>query len=53
MHSIVATFNWATSMTMGVEGTMVISEPAAAYPLENYTITEHDMAIPMIMMVMV
>ena len=32
------TYNWATSMTMGVNGTMVISEPAAAYPIENYTI---------------
>ncbi len=33
-------------MTMGVNGTMVISEPAAAYPLANYTITEHDVANP-------
>jgi len=41
-----ATFTWATSMTMGVNGTMVISEPAAAYPLANYTITEHDIATP-------
>lgn len=40
------TFNWMTSMTMGVNGTMVISEPAAAYPLANYTITEHDIASP-------
>lgn len=40
------TFNWITSMTMGVNGTMVISEPAAAYPLANYTITEHDIANP-------
>ena len=23
------TFNWATSMTIGVDGTMIISEPAA------------------------
>ena len=41
-----ATFTWATSMTMGVNGTMVISEPAAAYPLANYTITEYDIATP-------
>ena len=40
------TFNWATSITIGVEGTMVISEPAGAYPLESYTITEHDMGDP-------
>ena len=39
-------YNWATSMTMGVDGTMVISEPAAAYPIENYTITEHDISSP-------
>lgn len=40
------TFNWATSMTMGVNGTMVISEPCGAYPLGNYTITEHDVSNP-------
>ena len=40
------TYNWATSMTMGVDGTMVITEPAGAYPLENYSITEHDIASP-------
>ena len=33
-------FNWATSMTIGVSGTMVISESLSAYPLENYSITE-------------
>ena len=40
------TFNWATSLTIGVNGTMVISEPAGAYALENYTITEHDVESP-------
>tara|TARA_B100000497_G_scaffold90745_1_gene101241 strand:- start:1377 stop:5558 length:4182 start_codon:yes stop_codon:yes gene_type:complete len=40
------TFQWITSMTMGVNGTMVISEPAAAYPESNYTITEHNIANP-------
>ena len=40
------TFNWATSMTIGVEGTMVISEPVGAYPLENYSVTEHNIATP-------
>ena len=32
-------YNWAVSMTIGVDGTMVISESLAAYPLENYSIT--------------
>ena len=40
------TFNWATSMTIGVDGTMVISESAGAYPLESYSITEHDVLVP-------
>lgn len=40
------TFNWATSLTIGVNGTMVISEPVGAYPLANYTITEHDILAP-------
>ena len=41
-----STFNWATSMAIGVTGTMVISEPAGAYPLEKYSITEHDISNP-------
>ena len=40
------TYNWAVSMTMGVNGTMSISSPAGAYPLANYTITQHDIASP-------
>lgn len=40
------TYNWATRMVMGVNGTMVIAEPAGAYPLANYTVTEHDVANP-------
>jgi len=40
------TFNWSTVMTMGVDGTMVITDPAGAYPLANYSITEHDIASP-------
>ena len=40
------TYNWAVSMTMGVTGTMIISEPAGAYALQNYSITEHDVANP-------
>ena len=42
-----STFNWATSMTMGVNGTMVISDPAGAYPLSEYTVTEDDVASPL------
>ena len=34
------TFDWTSSMTMGMDGTMVISEPGAAYPQEQYTIWE-------------
>ncbi len=41
-----STFNWATAMTMGVDGTLVIIDPAGAYPLENYSVTEHDIASP-------
>ncbi len=39
-------FNWATSLTIGLDGTMIISEPSQAYPLENYSITEHDIDNP-------
>lgn len=40
------TFQWVVSMTLGVNGTMVITETGAAYPLENYTITAYDIANP-------
>ena len=36
------TFNWAVSMTMGVNGTMIISESLSAYPQEQYSITAHE-----------
>ena len=39
-------FNWATSLTVGLNGTMIISEPSQAYPLEKYSITEHDINDP-------
>ena len=39
-------FNWATSLTIGLDGTMIISEPSQAYPLEKYSITEHDINDP-------
>lgn len=41
-----STYNWAVSMTIGVNGTMVISESLKAYPLENYSITEHNVLTP-------
>lgn len=40
------TFNWAVSMIMGVDGTMIITEPAGAYPIEQYSITAHDISAP-------
>ena len=33
-------------MTMGSDGTMVISAPGAAYPLEQYSVWEYDLANP-------
>ena len=39
-------FEWTSSMTMGLDGTMVISEPGSAYPLENYTVFEYDVSNP-------
>lgn len=41
------TFAWETSMTMGVDGTMSISEPGAAYPLDQYTVREYDASNPL------
>ena len=40
------TYNWAVSMTLGVNGTMSISGPGGAYPLGNYNITEHSISSP-------
>ena len=40
------TFEWATAVNMGVDGTMIISDPGGAYPIENYTITEYDISSP-------
>lgn len=36
----------AVSITMGVDGTLIISEPAGAYDLEDYEITEHRISEP-------
>ncbi len=35
-----------TSMTIGVDGNMIISEPCAAYPLQSYKVTAHSIADP-------
>lgn len=35
-----------TSITMGVDGNMIVSEPLAGYPLQNYKITEHSISDP-------
>ena len=40
------TYNWAVSMTLGVNGTMSISGPGGAYPQGNYNITEHSISSP-------
>ena len=39
-------FEWATTMIMGADGTMVISDQGGAYPLENYTVNQYDVANP-------
>ncbi|MEM9547747.1 MAG: PEP/pyruvate-binding domain-containing protein [Bacteroidota bacterium] len=39
-------FQWTTSMTMGKEGTTIISEPLAAYPLEHYQVLEYPVNSP-------
>jgi hypothetical protein len=41
-----STYNWAVSMTIGVNGTMIISESLSAYPQEQYSITAHDVSAP-------
>ena len=41
-------YNWAVSMTMGINGTMVISDQGGAYPLENYTVNQYDVKPSMI-----
>lgn len=45
-HEPDQTYESITSMTMGVDGTLIISEPAGAYDLQNYQITAHSIANP-------
>lgn len=35
-----------TSITMGVDGSLIITEPLAAYSLENYKVTAYDIGNP-------
>lgn len=39
-------FNWVTVMAKGVDGTLVMMDPAGAYPVGNYTVTQHDISVP-------
>ncbi len=40
-HAPSGDFEWSTSLTIGEEGTMTISEPLKAYPLEHYRVLEY------------
>ncbi len=46
LHEPSLSLETITSITMGVDGNMIISEPLGSYPLQNYTITEHSIANP-------
>ena len=46
LHEPSLTQESMTSITMGVDGPMIISEPGTAYALQNYKITEHSIANP-------
>ena len=46
LHEPNSTYESITSITMGVDGNMIISEPLEAFPLQNYQITEHSIANP-------
>ena len=45
-HSPDGEFELATSLTLGEEGTTIISEPLEAYPIEHYQVLEHPIATP-------
>ena len=46
LHQPNLVYETITSMTIGVNGTLIISEPGAAFPQQNYKITEHSIANP-------
>ena len=46
LHAPNLDYETITSLTLGQDGTMFISEPAGAFPVENYKITAYDIADP-------
>lgn len=46
LHEPNSTYESITSITIGMDGIMTISEPLEAYPIQNYQITEHYIATP-------
>ncbi len=46
LHEPNTTYESVTSITMGIDGNMIISEPAAGFPIQNYRVTEHSIANP-------
>ncbi len=46
LHGPNLNYETVTSMTLGVDGLLTISEPAGAYPLQNYKITEYSVSAP-------
>lgn len=45
-HQPGLTYESITSMTMGIDGTMYVSEPLAAFPVTSYKITAHSIVSP-------
>ncbi len=45
-HSATGPFTHATTMALGNNGATVLTEPLAAYPVEQYQVTEHPVAAP-------
>jgi len=45
-HEPGGSFDLSTSMTLGEEGTTLISEPLESYPLEHYQVLEYPIAAP-------
>jgi len=46
LHEPGLSYQTITSITLGVDGPMIISEPLRAYPQPNYSITAHPIANP-------
>ncbi len=46
LHEPNSGYESITSITMGIDGNMIISEPLEAYDLQNYKITEHSITNP-------